>query len=193
MNWLAAPEPVSAAAKARPKAKSPSPQVPAEETSEASLPATTLDTTAAVEPSSSAEAGNTASSSTERPALPAETGVATADPGTRPESVSPSPEQEKVRMAHAEVSSDEARPMEETAARVPNAVSASATATASSTSDNNARPAKRPHRRQASNRPEKRKLVLMTLRTIQYADGRQATQLVPYRGRERVLAFGTDE
>ena len=194
MNWLAAPAPVSAAAKARPKAVLPSPQLRPEETSEASLSATASDTIAAVEPSSSAKAGNNDSSSTERPALPAETSVASVEPAVQPPSVLPAPK-DKVRMAHAEVSSDEARPPEGTAARAVKAADSvsGSTATASSSVDTAARPAKRSHRRQAANRPEKRKLVLMTLRTIQFADGRRATQLVPYRSRERVLAFGPDE
>ena len=191
MNWLAAPAPVSAAAKARPKAVLPSPQLRPEETSEASLSATASDTIAAVEPSSSAKAGNNDSSSTERPALPAETSVATVEPAVQPASVSPAPK-DQVRMAHAEVSSDDAMPSERIAARAVKAADSvsGSTATAASSA---ARPAKRSHRRQAANRPEKRKLVLMTLRTIQFADGRRATQLVPYRSRERVLAFGPDE
>ena len=45
-------------------------------------------------------------------------------------------------------------------------------------------------RPQQAARSDKRQLVLMTLRTIQFPDGRQTTQLIPYRGRTRVLAFG---
>jgi hypothetical protein len=33
----------------------------------------------------------------------------------------------------------------------------------------------------------------MTLRTIEFADGRRITQLIPYRGRERALAFDDDD
>ena len=51
----------------------------------------------------------------------------------------------------------------------------------------------RANRRHFNDRPAKRKLAVMTLRTIQFADGRQVIQLIPYRGRERALAFGADE
>jgi hypothetical protein len=51
----------------------------------------------------------------------------------------------------------------------------------------------RTNRRHFSDRPPRRKLAVMTLRTIQFADGRQVVQLIPYRGRERALAFGADE
>jgi hypothetical protein len=40
---------------------------------------------------------------------------------------------------------------------------------------------KRPHGRQASRRSDKRPLEVMTLRTIELADGRRITQLIPYR------------
>jgi hypothetical protein len=33
----------------------------------------------------------------------------------------------------------------------------------------------------------------MTLRTIEFADGRRVTRLVPYRGPERALAYEPDE
>src|SRR6202022_3906610 len=65
-----------------------------------------------------------------------------------------------------------------------------ATSTAPATT---ARPVKRPHPRQASNRSEKSALALMTLRTIEFPDGRRVTQLIPYRYRERALAFQPDE
>ena len=56
-----------------------------------------------------------------------------------------------------------------------------------------ARPSKRSTRKMASHRPEKRQLALMTLRTIEFSDGRRMTQLIPYRGRERAMAFGWGE
>jgi hypothetical protein len=48
-------------------------------------------------------------------------------------------------------------------------------------------------RSQRTNHRSERKLALMTLRAIQFPDGRQVTQLIPYRGRERVLAFSLNE
>jgi len=44
-----------------------------------------------------------------------------------------------------------------------------------------------------SHRSDHRKLVVMTLRTIEFADGRRATKLIPYRGEHRVMAFGPNE
>jgi hypothetical protein len=191
LNWLAAPEPMRVAAKASPKSKlsSPRAQARAEEIAAAALPATPLDTIAAVTPSPSAEGDKAASASIVPPAQETETRVATVEPDAQPESVTPPPDQQ-ARFAHAEIPADEARPAEKAvvpAKPAPRVL----TASASSTADNAARPSK-PHR-QASNRPEKRKLELMTLRTIQFEDGRRVTQLIPYRGRERALAFGDDE
>jgi hypothetical protein len=54
-----------------------------------------------------------------------------------------------------------------------------------------ARP-KRPHSRQASRPSEKRALALMTLRTIEFPDGRRVTQLIPYRDDRRAMAFDPD-
>jgi hypothetical protein len=51
---------------------------------------------------------------------------------------------------------------------------------------------KRPHSRQASRPPEKRALALMTLRTIEFPDGRRVTQLIPYRDDRRAMAFDPD-
>jgi hypothetical protein len=56
-----------------------------------------------------------------------------------------------------------------------------------------AKTVKRGRQRQASNRAEKSGLALMTLRTIQFADGRRVTQLVPYRPSERTPAFEPDD
>jgi hypothetical protein len=46
---------------------------------------------------------------------------------------------------------------------------------------------------QASSRSEKSGLALMTLRTIEFPDGRRVTQLLPYRNSERALAFQPNE
>jgi len=50
-----------------------------------------------------------------------------------------------------------------------------------------------PSRTSNPSRFEKRQLTVMTLRTIRFSDGRQVTQLIPYRGGARTLAFGSDE
>jgi hypothetical protein len=51
---------------------------------------------------------------------------------------------------------------------------------------------KRSQLREANRLPErhaeKRRLILMTLRTIQYPDGRRVSRLLPYRGSRQALA-----
>jgi hypothetical protein len=42
-------------------------------------------------------------------------------------------------------------------------------------------------------RPAQRKLQLMTLRTIEFADGRRVTQLLPYRSSARGVALELDD
>jgi hypothetical protein len=51
---------------------------------------------------------------------------------------------------------------------------------------------RRQHLRQAIGRSEPA-LALMTLRTIEFSDGRRVSQLIPYRGPERALAPWPDE
>ena len=55
---------------------------------------------------------------------------------------------------------------------------------ASTAADSVAKPVKRQHVRQAHS--EKPALALMTLRTIEFPDGRRVTQLIPYHG-ERAM------
>jgi hypothetical protein len=190
LNWLAAPEPVKVAAKANPKSKlsSQPAQARPEEIAAASLPTIPLDMPAAVAVSPSAEIGKAASASIVPPAQETETRVAIVGRDAQPESVTPLPDQQ-ARSAHAEIPADTAKPAEKAvpAKPAPRVLTASAFATA----DNAARSSRR--HKQASNRPEKRKLELMTLRTIEFADGRRVTQLIPYRGRERALAFGDED
>ena len=61
------------------------------------------------------------------------------------------------------------------------------------TSDNAAPRPKARRNRQASKRTEKPKLQLMTLRTIEFADGRRETKLIPYRGQTRALVSASRE
>jgi hypothetical protein len=98
------------------------------------------------------------------------------------------------RSANAEVAPDEARrKAEQPISRPANAGSPGNLRTTASAPDTIARVPKRPATRQASNRSEKRALVMMTLRTIQYPDGRRETRLIPYGGRERALAYQSDD
>jgi len=93
--------------------------------------------------------------------------------------------------AHAEIPTGETK-LAETAGEASKPGSARMT-TAALGKTSAARPSKRPRSRLARHHPEKSKLELMTLRTIEFSDGRRMTQLIPYRGRERALAFGADE
>jgi hypothetical protein len=53
--------------------------------------------------------------------------------------------------------------------------------------------ARRPHGGHPGNRAEKPRLALMTLRTIEFPDGRRVIQLLPYRDSKRALAFDPDD
>jgi hypothetical protein len=56
-----------------------------------------------------------------------------------------------------------------------------------------AKTAKRPHPGQTGSHSEKQGLVLMTLRTIEFPDGRRVSRLIPYRRGERALPFQSDD
>jgi hypothetical protein len=197
LNWLAAPEPVKVAAKAKPKSSSDdhaSPQVTA---TQASPPA----------PKDSDQA---AANSNDRPSsLQSEARVAS-EPGAQPQT--PVAEDQKNRSANAGAPTDETRQHAEAlpeekqeASQPPEAappVSASDQSAVSATTVTAApapaaKRARRLHLRQASSRSEmgreRRALAVMTLRTIEFPDGRRVNVLVPYRGPERALAFQPDE
>jgi hypothetical protein len=183
LNWLAAPEPVKIVAKAKPK---PPPH------HEASSEATSFATS-----SSAINDGDQVASGSNHPSSSAqiEASVAASEQGAQPQSSGPSQAQQG-GAANAEVSSAEAK--QEVRPPVPavspvlanNARPAVSAAAFPATA---ARPVKRSHPRQASRRSERSTLALMTLRTIEFADGRRVTQLIPYRNGERALAFPPDE
>jgi hypothetical protein len=199
LNWLAAPEPVKVAAKAQPKPKSPpSYEARAEQIPEASPPANSSEASATVAeppPAEDNERGHElASSANDRPA-PQQTApkAAAPVPVAQPQIAARKPDQ-KSRLAHAEVPPDEARQKVEQpvkqAARAGSSTNLRTTAAAPDTAD----PApKRPPSRQAGNRSEQRGLALMTLRTVEYPDGRRETRLIPYGGSERASAFEFDD
>jgi hypothetical protein len=197
MNWLAAPEPVKVAAKATPKQRRPPPyEARAEQIPEASQPASSLSTTVA-EPASARDddhAHEVASSSNDAPAPDqAKPDVATPVQGAPMQTAATTPDRQ-TRSVHAEVSPDEARRKAEQPIRQPtNPVASGNPRTKASAPDTIARAPTRPSSRQASNRSEKRPLAVMTLRTIEFPDGRRETRLIPYEGRERALAFESDD
>jgi hypothetical protein len=176
LNWLAAPEPVKVVAKA--KAKSPPHH-------EASFEATPFEASSlAINDNNHAVPASTEPSSLSQ----SEANVAASEEGARPQPPEPSQVQQ-TRAAHAEVSPAESKQeVRQAALAVSPAQPAASTAPATA-----ARQVKRPRLRQAGRRSEKSTLALMTLRTIEFPDGRRVTQLIPYRGGERALAFQPDE
>jgi hypothetical protein len=171
LSWLAAPEPAHVATKTS-KAK----HRPYDAQAEILKPPSSLNGSTAAVTSFSADDDKELSSSTDRAPPEAEPRAAKVDLGTRSKAADPaSPRQ--ARYASGEVS----------------AVKAMRTGDgASSTEGTVHRKSDRPRSQRTSRRSE-RKLVLMTLRTIQFPDGRQVTQLIPHRSRERILAFSTNE
>jgi hypothetical protein len=170
LNWLSQPEPVKVVAKAHPNPKL-SPSYEAEPPTSPS---------ARDEDSNDPRASNRASLR----------GVG-ADADAQPvNEIAGPPSDEQNRSANATVPSDDAKPSEKDVKQSARVGSTSnLRPVAISVPSGVARPRKRPLLRQASNRSEKRALRLMTLRTIVFPDGRRTTQLLPYRGSERALAF----
>jgi hypothetical protein len=203
LNWLAQPEPVKVAAKAKPKSKSPPYQAPSQEVAEATPPASKSDDSSpASKPSVNDHDG--ASLSIDRQTPPqAQPSVAAAQPSaaaadkqaTPPEAAAPAP---AIRSANAEISSEEAKRSSDETRRsaelsIKPAVRADQPRTSqtrtsqtdvSSAPEANERISKRSHSRQARSHGEGRALAVMTLRTIEFPDGRRITQLIPLGGGE---------
>jgi hypothetical protein len=173
LSWLAAPEPVKVAAKAKPRP-------PSHEASSKTAPFET--NSLAVDSSQVASGTNNPPSWSQ-----SEMSVAASERGAEAES-SGLPQAQQSRVANAEVSPAEARQGVGQPALAMATVSESNAAVAAA-----ARPVKRPHPRQARSRSGKSALAMMTLRTIEFADGRRVTRLIPYRGPERAPAFEPDE
>jgi hypothetical protein len=165
LNWLAEP-PVKVAAKANSKSKSQpsyqqapsSYQARSQEIAEASLPARKSDESSAAS-KSSIDDYDVASASRDHHSQ-AQPSLAT-DDEAKPRKADPS-----VKPA---VPADPPTSQPSSAASAPGAID---------------RPPNRSHSRQAGSHFEKRKLVAMTLRTIEFPDGRRITQLIPLGGGE---------
>ena len=169
LSWLAAPEPAHVVTKAKPRPYDAQAEIP-------KLPANSLKGSTAAVTSSAANDDKVSSSSIDRLPLPeAEPRAAKVDLGTRSKAGGPVPTRQ-TRYA-SEVSVDKVKRIGEGAS--------AADGTANKKLD-------RPRFQRTSHQSE-RKLVLMTMRTIQFPDGRKVTQLIPYRGRERILKFSANE
>ena len=179
LSWLAAPEPVKVAVKAKPK----SPSRDEAKSDARSFEANSL----AVDDSDYAASGSTAAGSNEsRPSPQSGSSAVATEQGAQMET------SERVRdhqnlSANAEVTQAEVKQPAEAASQAVapvfsgNQQAAVPAATVTKTS-------KRRAVRQASGRSEKSALAVMTLRTIEFSDGRRVTQLIPYRV-GRVLDF----
>jgi hypothetical protein len=198
LSWLGAPEPAKVvAAKAKPK---PTPHYeanPEAASSEASSSAESVS-----EPSSSARDSAASGASEQPPSLRPQVNLAAGEQGAKAEVSGPALDQQS-RSAIAEVSPAEpsqhaeAAPAEDAAQEathpaqaVPSVSPNKQQITSSTAAVSVAKPMKRPHLRQAHS--EKPALALMTLRTIEFPDGRRITQLIPYHNGEPALEFPPD-
>jgi hypothetical protein len=192
LSWLAAPEPVKVVAKAKPRPPSPvhytgnyqadpEPAATQPPTPERSRP----------EPGSQGvgDSESIKTAANDQPASPQpQAGVASA----QAEVSGPA------RLSKAEISSVEAgheakQEEKQPAQTVPPVSPGNAHSAASTGSAAAARTVSRPHPRQAGHHSEKHGLALMTLRTVEYPDGRRVSQLIPYRSSERSPTFEPNE
>ena len=184
LSWLAAPEPLKVVAKAKPK---PHPRY------EASAELASSETNSLN--ASDSDYARSGSNDQPSPAQASPSADAQGAPG-----ISGLANDRQIRAAHAEVTSKQEAKRSASAVSPPsNPQTAAAAPTAA------AKPARRSHARQASSHSEKpserRRLALMTLRTIEFPDGRRVTRLIPYREADRVpyrqaagaLAFDADD
>jgi hypothetical protein len=194
LSWLAAPEPepVKVAAKMKPRPP---------RHDEAGLQVTSQrSAVASASDAGSSSPGNSAAGLTDQTAADpnGQSSSRQSGPGmaTMEAEVSEPARDQQSRSADAEASMPDARQKVEQPAPAASPVLSSnqpTTATAAVAT----KAVKRSHLRQAGSHPkrpaETRALVAMTLRTIEFADGRRVTRLIPYRSPERAMAFEPDE
>jgi hypothetical protein len=199
LTWLAAPEPVKIVAKAKPTpwhhvdeasaetASEPGGREAPHETQKASRE--TLGQSGQVPvgsnqppvaPRVEASTASTETASTEqgaqaKAAVPAQTQVS--EPAQAQQNPALSAE-----VSSAEIASPPERAQPAQAASTGNQTAAASTAPAAAAKT--VKP-KRPHQQRLASRSEKPALALMTLRTIEFPDGRRVTQLLPYRDGDR--------
>jgi len=180
LSWLAAPEPVKVAAKA--KSKPPSPPHYAANSEPISGEATPP------EPSKAGIGDKTVSNDKTASVdqFPSEAAAQDTKAASAGQTQDQPNRSAQVEMTPAATNPDASQPAEASSPGNQQAVASIAPAVAAKT-------AKRPHLRQAGRRSEKRGLALMTLRTIEFPDGRRVSQLIPYRRGERALAFEPDQ
>ena len=201
VSWLAAPEPVKVVAKGKQKPPSTDAQKSAStDAASVSAPASAQVSAPQAGDSGVKPASNDKPQASDKPQSSESARVTTREQGGSNEGANSNPDQPIV--AHAETA-----PAETTQSPAPHAAvvpqrkdeykqeskqdnrrpaeGASASSTALNGASAAAAKPKRPSQRQASRSPEHRGLALMTLRTIEFPDGRRATMLIPYRGDNR--------
>jgi hypothetical protein len=197
LNWLATPEPVKIVARAKPvprphfdeanrePASEPSPQEAQKASPETTIAETVgpRDLVAGSNHPPAAPPAEASTASTEQATQPA---VAAAPQMAQAQISAPAPIQQNPAV-NAEVASTEtARPPEHAQpAEVTSAGSPTSAASATPLAAAKTVKPKRPHQQRLASRSEKTALVPMTLRTIEFPDGRRVTQLLPYRGDDR--------
>lgn len=191
LSWLAAPEPMKVVAKAKPK-----PHFEASGDTASVVPDSQQTPNNGDAAAAASDSDKAAYTSNPQPPSPGSEVIAGMEP--QPEAWGP-PADLHLRAAHGvgpvqqkpHAQLAEHRPT--TAVAVPPVSSDTPPMASSSSSAAGAKMVTRSsHLREASRRPqrpaEKRRLMLMTLRTIQYPDGRRVSQLLPYRGSRQALA-----
>jgi cytoskeletal protein RodZ len=198
LSWLAAPEPVKVVAKARPTprphfdeasretASEPSGQQ-AEQKPQKASPETIGQSdriaVGSVPPpiAPPAEASTASTQQDAQAGAQAEVSLPTQTQAAAPAQVQQNPAG-NARMSSAEIGPPPEQPQPVQAASTGSQATAASTAAAAVAKT--AKP-KRPHQQRLASRSEKPALALMTLRTIEFPDGRRVTQLLPYRDGDR--------
>jgi hypothetical protein len=190
LSWLAAPEPVTVAAKAKPKSPlSPRHNEPKlEDVSRAGSVPTSSFVGNSNQAAAASSEQRTGSGSVEEPRAQ----VQIAELTEAPQNLSANAEASSIEInRRAEISWPDSEQARQSAqAMSPASPSKTATFIAS-------KEVKRLRSRQGGSGSErsveKRTLVVMTLRTIEFPDGRRVSQLIPYRNGARRMAFEAEE
>jgi hypothetical protein len=199
LSWLAAPEPVKVAAKAKSKRPPHHDYRPESYGANVEPGAAPASASAPITPAvnNDARAASAAAAPADIDPPSGGTNVAASEQGAQEEAPRPVQDQQSRSATEGPDVEKKAPPLPERqqpkqAAEQPAQAVSPSPASPGSRQTAAAKMPKRPHLRQANGHSEPA-LALMTLRTIEFADGRRVTQLVPYRGPERAVASWPDE
>jgi hypothetical protein len=193
LSWLAAPEPVKVVAKAKP---TPRPHFDEASSETASEPGgqQVEQKPQKTSPETIGQSNEIAAGSNQVPvAPPAEASTASTEQGAQAEASLPAQTQAaapaqvqqnpavSTKVSSAEIGPPPEQPQLAQAAS-PSQTTAASTGRAAAAKTEKP---KRPHQQRLAGRSERPALALMTLRTIEFPDGRRVTQLLPYRDGDR--------